>query len=311
MKRIEKTCEYCKKIFYVEYVVNGSGSAGSARKKYCSVKCKKAWYKIPENGSKQKVECKICGKEFYLPHSQAKNRVTCSKKCYAKHISSVNTRHAKIQKQCNNCHKHFEINENSTQKFCSPDCFSKSLYDRKDVFCEVCNSKLTVKKSAMTRFCNKICSRKGQSLGLIKSHTNGRTGWRVDIQDSPYFKSSLEADYARYCIYLNIRFEYEKKVFETEVNGKKRFYTPDFYLPDSDEFIELKGVRESENLFSKKLNSNSAARESLNSTNTKIKVVYMNDFYSMLRSSDLYDKIPNLENKDYGRTAHLIKTHKD
>jgi hypothetical protein len=37
----------------------------------------------------------------------------------------------------------------------------------------------------------------------------------------------------------------------------------------------------------------------------------MNDFYSMLRSSGLYDKIPNLENKDYGRTAYLIKTYKD
>jgi hypothetical protein len=311
MKRIEKTCKHCKKIFYVEYVINGSGSAGAVRKKYCSVKCKKDWYKIPENGVKQKVECKICCKEFYLPPSQAKTRVTCSKKCYAKHMSSVNTKHVKIQKQCNSCLKHFEISENSAQKFCSPSCFYKSCYSRKDVFCEACDTKLTVKKSATTRFCNKTCVRKGLSLGLIKSHINGRIGWRIDIQDSPYFKSSLEADYARYCIYKNVRFEYEKKVFETEVNGKKRFYTPDFYLPDSNEFIELKGVRESENLFSKMLNSNSAARESLNSADVKIKVMYMNDFYSMLRSSDLYDKIPNLENKNYGRTAHLIKTYKD
>lgn len=311
MMRIEKTCKHCGKSFFVEYVANGSGSGNATRRKYCSQKCKKDWYKIPENGTKQKVECKICSKEFYFPHSQAKNRVTCSKECYAKHMAFVNTRHAKIKKQCNSCLNPFEVNENSAQKFCSPDCFSKSLCDKKEIFCEVCNNKLTVKKSATTRFCNKICSRKGQSLGLIKSHTNGRTGWRTDIRDSPYFKSSFEADYARYCIYKNIRFEYEKKVFETEVNGKKRFYTPDFYLPDSDEFIELKGIRESENLFSKKLNSNSAARESLDSTNVKIKVVYMNDFYSMLRSSDLYNKIPNLENKDYGRTAHLIKTYKD
>jgi hypothetical protein len=311
MTRIEKACKHCDKIFYVEYVANGTGSGNVAKKKYCSIRCKKDWYKIPDNGTKQEIECKICCYKFYLPASQAKNRVTCSKTCYAKYMSLVNSRHAKLEKKCDSCSKTFELNENSTQKFCSPSCFTKSLRNRKDVFCEVCNVKLTVKKSATTRFCNKICARKGQSLGLIKSHINGRTGWRTDIQDSPYFKSSFEADYARYCIYKNIRFEYEKNVFEAEVDGKKRFYTPDFFLPDSNEFIELKGVRESENIFSKMLNSNSASRESLKSKNVEIRVVYMNDFYSMLKSLDIYDKIPNLENKNYGRTAHLIKTHKD
>jgi hypothetical protein len=37
----------------------------------------------------------------------------------------------------------------------------------------------------------------------------------------------------------------------------------------------------------------------------------MDDFYEMLKQQDLYDKIPNLENKNYGATAYLIVTHKD
>ncbi len=146
---------------------------------------------------------------------------------------------------------------------------------------------------------------------MVKSHTCGRSGWRLDIVDSPYFKSSLEADYARYCNYSNIKYEYEKHVFEVKLSESTKFYTPDFYLPETDEFIELKGVRLSANAFSKKINSNSHVREALQAQGTRIKVIYMDDFYSFLREHHLYDKIPNLENKHYGNTACFIKTHKD
>jgi hypothetical protein len=91
--------------------------------------------------------------------------------------------------------------------------------------------------------------------------------------------------------------------------GKKRYYTPDFYLPSTDVYVELKGVKEGNSKFSKKINSNSSARNALISSGTNITVLYMVDFYAMLKSLHLYDKIPNLENRSYGKTAHLIKAH--
>ncbi len=311
MIRVEKTCKQCQSIFQVEYKPSGSGSANVLRKNYCSAKCKRDWYKHPERGIKSEIICKICTKKFYLPPSQAKCRVTCSKACYGNLMSGINKKYLEIKKNCVVCNVCFVINENSKQKFCSPKCSSKSKLSRKELTCEVCKKTLLVKTSCTNRFCNKLCARKAQSLGLIKSHTHGRSGWRKDIEDSPYFKSSLEADFARYCIYKNVQFEYEKKVFEVKLPNVTRFYTPDFYLSESCEFVELKGVRISNSSFSKKINSNSASREELSKQGINVRVIYMDDFYEMLKQQDLYDKIPNLENKNYGATAYLIVTHKD
>ena len=312
MVRIEKACKHCQAQFFVEYEKNGTGSGHVAKSQYCSPECKKKWYKIPHNGKKEEIVCKICGKKFYLPASQAKNRVTCSKACYGRHMSSVNKKYDVINKSCLICEEFFTVSENSQQKYCSPKCFSVSITNKKEFVCEICKKSLQVKQSSANRFCSRVCSRKAQSLGLIKAHTHGRSGWRLDIVDSPYFKSSLEADYARYCNYSNIKYEYEKRVFEVKISpGSVRFYTPDFYLPETDEFVELKGVRLGVNSFSKKINSNSQAREALQSQGVRIKVIYMDDFYSSLKEQQLYDKIPNLENRNYGNTVRFIKTHKD
>lgn len=103
----------------------------------------------------------------------------------------------------------------------------------------------------------------------------------------------------------------EKKVFEVKLPNVTRFYTPDFYLPESCQFVELKGARISNSSFSKKINSNSLSRERLLEQGVNIRVIYMDDFYDMLKQQDLYDTIPNLENKNYGATAHLIVTRKN
>lgn len=313
MKRVEKACKLCQKIFIIEYDPNGSGSGNAQRKSYCSDICKKLWSKDPANGLKQEIICVICSKKVFLPPSHAKTQTTCSKECYAKRMSIINRKYQTIEKDCFYCDLTFICNSNSLRKFCSPKCSSNSKINRVEVTCEVCTKKFDVKFSwKKIRFCSIVCRRKGQSLGLIKAHTNGRTGWRSDIENSPYFKSSLEADYARYCIYTNSKFIYEHKVFETFVEGKTRFYTPDFYFPETNEYVELKGIElQKDNSFSEKINSNSLARKYLEEQGVKIKVIYMKDFYSQLKSSNLYNKIPNLENRDYARTKYLISTRDD
>lgn len=312
MTRIEKSCKHCHSNFFIEYDPSGSGSGNAQRKSYCSDECKKAWIKDPNNGNKQRVVCLICKNEFYLPPSQASNRTTCSKKCYGIHISSVNRKYDEVKKSCQFCKVEFACLTNSKQKFCSSTCFSKSQDKKEARNCEVCSCEMKLKPSSSTRFCSKICSRKAQSLGLIKSHVNGRSGKRIDIPNSPYFKSSLEADFARYCLALGIEYEYEKQVFEVILkDGSKKYYTPDFYIPTENQYVELKGLKLSSSSFSKKINSNSEARDALVNSGVNVKVIYMNDFYDMLKSIDLYGKISNLENRNYVKTAQLILRHED
>lgn len=52
-----------------------------------------------------------------------------------------------------------------------------------------------------------------------------------------------ELRYAQYLDENNIRWERCKTSFPYEFEGKSRRYTPDFYLPDMDEYIEIKGYK--------------------------------------------------------------------
>jgi len=66
-------------------------------------------------------------------------------------------------------------------------------------------------------------------------------GKRSDLKET-FFRSCWEANVARILDFNNIRWEYEVKTFIFEaVKRGTRSYTPDFYLPDDDRYIEVKG----------------------------------------------------------------------
>jgi hypothetical protein len=72
-------------------------------------------------------------------------------------------------------------------------------------------------------------------------HASVRKGRRDDLGDT-FFRSSWEANYARFLNYSHIKWQYEPKTFWFEsVKSGNRRYTPDFYLPETDEYIEIKG----------------------------------------------------------------------
>ena len=50
-------------------------------------------------------------------------------------------------------------------------------------------------------------------------------------------RSSYEIAYAKYLDNMNIEWQYESTTF----NLGDTTYTPDFYLPDRDKYIEIKG----------------------------------------------------------------------
>jgi hypothetical protein len=52
-----------------------------------------------------------------------------------------------------------------------------------------------------------------------------------------------ELAYAKYLDKNNIKWTRPKDRFEYELDGKKRYYTPDFYLIEEDVFVEIKGYK--------------------------------------------------------------------
>lgn len=66
-------------------------------------------------------------------------------------------------------------------------------------------------------------------------------GRRPDLNNT-FFRSAWEANYARYLDFIGVKWEYEKHSFEFETIKKgTRFYIPDFYLPEDDIWVEVKG----------------------------------------------------------------------
>ena len=77
-------------------------------------------------------------------------------------------------------------------------------------------------------------------------YTRTKYGVREDLKC--YFRSAWEANVARLLNYLNVRWEYEKYTFKLVYpNGERHFYTPDFFLPELNLFIEVKGWGSIEN----------------------------------------------------------------
>lgn len=68
----------------------------------------------------------------------------------------------------------------------------------------------------------------------------GTGGRRADL-DNRYFRSMMEANVARYYNFVGIKWEYEPREFKFPIERGIRFYKPDFYLPDTDTYIECKG----------------------------------------------------------------------
>ena len=79
------------------------------------------------------------------------------------------------------------------------------------------------------------------SYNAIAQYSNSRKGKRADLKNT-YFRSSWEANAARILNLQKRNWLYETKTFWFE-NIKRgcRSYTPDFYLPNENIFIEVKG----------------------------------------------------------------------
>lgn len=146
--RFEKTCEYCKKTYYI----NDKAKIDSS--KYCSKQCysnAQRVYKTCENCGKvfnksqnerfcsrkclkegtrkyEEKECTVCKKTFYTSIP----RVTmCSRECKA--IAS------RKYKKCPQCNKEY-YGANRRGKYCSQECKTQATLARKKRTCPICKS---------------------------------------------------------------------------------------------------------------------------------------------------------------------------
>ncbi len=73
-----------------------------------------------------------------------------------------------------------------------------------------------------------------------------RTGSNSDNQSPPEFVHPIEAEFARILDYYGIPWQYEPKTFvleQDEAGNVTEAFSPDFYLPDEDLFVELTTMR--------------------------------------------------------------------
>lgn len=209
----ECKCQTCGK----EFMIHSCYIARDGIRKYCTMVCrdfkgdKNPRYKADEGWT----ICKKCSKRFKQKPSLIKSgrgKKYCTDAC---RIEST----GKVSKTCVECKTEFMVHIAQYEKrtHCSRRCASVATYRIKNQ--------------------------------MNKGVQRGNGGKRPDLENR-YFRSSWEANYARYLNYLVqkkkiLRWEYEPDTFEFHAIKKgTRFYTPDFKVyqsPESFEFHEVKG----------------------------------------------------------------------
>src|SRR6185369_4619861 len=191
----------------------------------------------------------------------------CSKVCHYEHKKAVSFETgARVIKVCLGCGKGFSVNKGELTKgngkYCSVICSISAhrgagnvLYKGKvEVKCQECSKKFEVFPSHVER--TKFCSRRCSSINMYRRNNQmnkgvqrGKGGKREDL-DNRYFRSSWEANYARYLNFLVKNKEIKKWEYEVDtfafgtIKRGVRFYTPDFKVFNNDgSFIyhEVKG----------------------------------------------------------------------
>lgn len=245
--------------------------------------------------NRTELKCAQCEKIYSLPVSKSSKSKFCSRAC--KDINS--TIHNK-KANCLSCNTEFVVKKG--KQYCNRTCYlAKNKQPRVNLKCELCAKQYQKPIGKETKYCCKTCQNTAQSSGLHEIPSNGRMGFRRDLPDRYFFKSSLEADYARWCEATNKSYVYEHKTFTVQYDGREKQYTPDFYHPDEDRYVELKAIRRD-----RKFNSNLLAADLLKKDGINIDVLLMHEFYTQIKQSNHYWLVDNIENKNYLGTRHLI-----
>lgn len=201
------------------------------------------WSKVP---NELKLHCFVCGVPFYRRKSNYRNFSSesgktdgmffCNQSCAAayRRVVGISPGRQKrdLHRFCTQCH----------EKFSKPNVAQlRGIPSTKECKWRPHNDRM---------FCSKKCSGKwfGENELPSKRHTRIRNALESarnahSEKLNMAFRSGWEVAYAEWLDRQGIRFQYEPETFNTP-HGK---YTPDFYLPDYDEWVEVKGFKSDRN----------------------------------------------------------------
>lgn len=245
---VERICSYCESSFNTEF----------SFQKFCSISCQeKDRYTRKRNpiakGQLQSLICPMCNRSFETTRSDQKY---CSVECRSKKKSNGDTlapgtvRDTAHYSHCVICEVSLEGNKR--RKFCSQKCKNASTMQtyrekhgiqketEKTIRCKFCKNTFTTKKNDKL-YCSNRCADQEHEKTRRENRNAERPLFTPKISelDGYIFRSQGEKE-----LYLQFQEHgvaclYEAQVFELPSGS---FYTPDFYLPQYDIYIEYKGA---------------------------------------------------------------------
>lgn len=199
--------------------------------------------------------------------------------------------------------------------------------------CEKCG-KVMLKKFGSGRFCSRYCANSRvmttETRSKIKStllNNNAFIETLLSPRDMRYavsgrYKgifcaSTWELAYLVYCLDNNINIVRCKSTFIYEYEGEKHRYLPDWYLPDTNTYVEIKGKNQFYNEKIVRIKLNALAEKNLNyiyidDTNINFYIEYCKRHYNIVDIKNLYDgQSIKASKKHSSRTKGYTWMHKD
>ncbi len=183
-------------------------------------------------------KCVICGKDFYYKHV---SHTTCGRKCGII-LRDKNLGYIKHNIPCFICGKTVKVKDSKfkSQKhvFCSRECYGEH---RSSIMKTDKNPTLNKGHTLKTRkkISKKAAERMTNKKDTKENYKISVSGKRKDLGDQ-FFRSSWEANYARYLNFKKEKWEFEPKTFFFKnVKRGALSYTPDFFVDNK--IIEIKG----------------------------------------------------------------------
>ena len=211
---------------------------------YKAKQCKAERQKQLESWKAEQHRCATCGKVMTEFYGSGK---FCSRACANTKEHSDETK-KKISSSCAKFYADIDITKHAD---CLPLIQTHSARQQYAVdpkLCIICGSEIPYELRRRTT-CNIECYKALAALNAKKNSLGGLTDGCGNYSKHGRYKgikcdSIYELVFLIYCLDNNISISRNKKYFSYEFEGKSRKYYPDFYLPDSNTFIELKGYKD-------------------------------------------------------------------
>lgn len=240
-------CDYCGSSFTrSQYKIYQAKSAGT-RKFFCSRGC------TDKGRDKTKL--------FKGDNSDKEIREKLSRKVkesWSEGGSRFSSRAKNIEYICKNCKKRFdrEPRKDTKYDFCSKKCAAGSR-KKEDIEqrCIGCNKIFMIPpyKKNVRKYCTSVCFYTNTYDKRMERALNiGNTFYKRPVYKNIKFRSGWEAEVAQRLDDAGILWEYEKHRFNVETgkelippqrqhSPKHTVYIPDFYLPEFNIYLEVKG----------------------------------------------------------------------